>query len=184
MGQGVRSGFFSRLFVLTALSLSNGVLAAEQSISSKSIADPKSTPAAKPADKPSGSSAAGLFSRPAVFRGNLGDMQIQFAVRPKAIVDEGHEGEYFIFGRSQKILLAGEVEGENIFLEESENGTNISGQWEGKLQGDLIQGTWKSADESVSKPFKLKLIPGRTTAQKPAPITKATAANSASAPGR
>lgn len=121
----------------------------------------------------------GLFSKPVIFRGTLGDMPIQFAVRPKEIIDEGLEGEYFIFGQSQKILLAGELEGENIFLEESENGTNISGQWEGKLQGDSIQGTWKSADESVSRPFKLKLIRLHASAQKPRSVRKASSMTSA-----
>lgn len=164
--------------------MSSAVSAAEPPVPLKAGAELKVSSAGKIADKPSGS-ATGLFSKPVVFRGTLGDTPIQFAVRPKAIADEGLEGEYFIFGRSQKILLAGELEDETLFLEESENGTSISGQWEGKLHGDVLQGTWKSADESVSRPFKLKLIPGRTIAQKPGPVRKVSStANAVSAASR
>jgi hypothetical protein len=102
--------------------------------------------------------AAALFSRPVVLNGTLGDAKIQAHLRPKAAIDEGIEGEYFIFGQSQKILLAGELEGEDVVLEESENGTDVSGQWEGKRQGDTIQGKWLSADGAVSKPFALKIM--------------------------
>jgi hypothetical protein len=102
--------------------------------------------------------ASGLFNKPVFLRGTLGDVQIQANVRPKAEIDEGVEGEYFVFGRSQKILLAGELEGDAVFLEESENGTDVSGQWDGKRDGDTIHGTWLSADGSVSKPFMLKAV--------------------------
>lgn len=148
---------YANLLVVSVMCLSNAVFAGEHKNVVKDGAGPKSAPADKfIANSPIG--AAGLFSKPVVFRGTLGDAPIQAAVRPKQIVDEGLEGEYFIFGRSQKILLAGELEGDSIFLEESENGTNISGQWEGKLTGDSIQGAWLSADGSISKPFNLKLI--------------------------
>lgn len=108
-------------------------------------------------------------------------------MRSKEIADEGIEGEYFIFGRPQKILLAGEVEGENIFLEESENGTNISGQWEGTLQGDSIQGTWLSADGSLSKPFNLKRfrLPAHSPKSKSKPMQQLPSAlNATSATNR
>ena len=167
MGQGVSSRFISRLFAIMALCMSSGVPAAEQEISSRTATEPKSESARKAADK-AAADAASLFSKPVVFSGTLGDMAIQLTVRPKEIIDEGLEGEYFVFGRSQKILLAGELEDDRIFLEESENGTNISGQWEGKLRADAVQGTWMSADGAVSKPFELKLIRSSAgSAQKP-----------------
>lgn len=106
------------------------------------------------------STAPVIFQKPVALRGTVGDVQIQVNLRPKAEVDEGHEGEYFIFGNSHKILLAGEIEKDGvIFMEESVNGTDISGQWDGKLEGDVLVGTWMSADGSITKPFSLKIIP-------------------------
>jgi hypothetical protein len=99
-----------------------------------------------------------LFAKPLVLRGTLGNMTVQVNMRPKPEIDEGVEGEYFVFGQSKKILLAGEIEADEVFLEESENGTDVSGQWDGKRQGDTIQGAWLSADGSVSKPFLLKTV--------------------------
>jgi hypothetical protein len=106
------------------------------------------------------STAPVIFQKPVALRGTVGDIQIQVNLRPKEEVDEGHEGEYFIFGNSHKILLAGEIEKDGVlFMEESVNGTDISGQWDGKLEGDVLAGTWMSADGSITKPFSLKIIP-------------------------
>lgn len=117
--------------------------------------------AAVPASAPVAvSSAPVVFQKPVALRGTVGDIQIQVNLRPKEEIDEGHEGEYFIFGNSHKILLAGEIEKDGvIFMEESVNGTDISGQWDGKLEGDVLAGTWMSADGSITKPFSLKIIP-------------------------
>jgi hypothetical protein len=121
-----------------------------------------------PGAKNPASAAAKPFAAPVVLTGTLGEQRIQAKVRPKVEFEDGVEGEYFIFGRSGKILLAGEVEGDDIFLEESENGTDVSGQWEGKRRGDTIEGNWLSADGSVSKPFVLRIMaaqPGRSRAK-------------------
>jgi hypothetical protein len=101
---------------------------------------------------------ASLLSKPVALRGTLGDAMVQFNLAPKTDVEGGYEGDYFLFGHSQKILLAGEADGDELFFEESENGTDVSGQWEGRLNGDTFSGTWQSADGSVSKPFSLKTI--------------------------
>jgi hypothetical protein len=184
VGEGVRAGFALTRSTLAALCLSAAAFASEKSSLTQGGALPKSSLADAAVDERS-ITAAGLFSKPLVFRGTLGDMPIQATVRPKEIVDEGLEGEYFIFGRSQKILLAGELDGDSIFLEESENGTNISGQWEGKLVGDSIKGTWLSADESISKPFSLKLVVVQAALPKPGRAQKPTAtANPVSAKKR
>jgi hypothetical protein len=91
-------------------------------------------------------------------RGTLGDAQVQVSLRPKADVEDSIEGEYFLFGSSQKVLLAGEIEGNELFLEESENGTDVSGQWNGTLNGDIVSGNWQSADGAVTRPFSLKIV--------------------------
>jgi hypothetical protein len=101
--------------------------------------------------------ASGPFARPLTLRGKLGDKPIQMRLRPKQPADEGLEGEYFYFGRSAKILLAGEADGDDLVMEESENGTDVSGQWEGKRQGDSLRGTWTSPDGTVTRPFELHI---------------------------
>ncbi len=153
----MRLAVLRKLVAVTALCLPVAALSADLQAASKESEQRKTEPSSSGASKtPDGF--AGLFSKPVAFRGKLGELSVQATVRPKEIAEEGLEGEYFFFGRSQKILLAGELEGESIFLEESENGTNISGQWEGKLQDGIIQGTWMSADGSISKPFSLRPI--------------------------
>jgi opacity protein-like surface antigen len=111
---------------------------------------------AGPAQAADASAAAGgMFSRPVVLRGTLGNAQIQMTLQPKSDPAEGIEGQYIVFGRSGHILLAGETESGGLLMEESENGTDVSGQWEGQQDGAAVRGTWQSADGSVSKPFLL-----------------------------
>lgn len=133
-------------------------------------------PAAQTAPAP-GANVPALFHKPVFFRGVVGDINVQVNIRPKADIDEGIEGEYFIFGNSHKILLAGEIEGNQLFMEESENGTNISGQWDGKLEGDSLVGSWMSADGTITKPFTLKAVVQKPAA--PAHAAKKAASNTA-----
>jgi hypothetical protein len=122
-----------------------------------------------------------FFAAAPTFHGMLDGVQVQLRLRQKEDMREGLEGDYFVFGRSQKILLAGEFDRDGtIFLEESENGRNVSGQWDGKLDGDAFAGTWMSADGSVSKPFALKMIAAKPAAIGPAlkkPVLKSAAGN-------
>lgn len=97
-----------------------------------------------------------LLSRPVVLRGTLGTQKIQVNLQPKPDED-GLQGTYFAFGQTQKILLAGEVQDDDLVMEESRNGQDVSGQWEGTLQGAAITGTWTAPDGSDSKPFVLQL---------------------------
>jgi hypothetical protein len=102
--------------------------------------------------------AVSFFAKPVVLRGTLGEQPVQLTLRPKIPADEGIEGDYFVFGQSQKILLAGETEDSDLLMEESENGKDVSGQWIGKFAGDAVSGEWQSADGSVSKRFVLKIV--------------------------
>jgi hypothetical protein len=99
-----------------------------------------------------------VFAKPVSLRGTLGEQQVQLNVRPKVPADEGIEGDYFVFGQSQKILLAGEVEANDVVMEESENGKDVSGQWIGTFHADAYDGDWQSADGSVTKHFALKIV--------------------------
>ena len=98
-------------------------------------------------------------AKPLTLRGTLGDVRVQMDLRPKADMADGWEGSYFLFGHSAVILLAGELDGGELALEESENGTDVSGQWNGKLGGGSLSGEWTSFDGSIVKPFNLKIMP-------------------------
>lgn len=97
-----------------------------------------------------------LMTRVMVLRGDIDGRTIQLTLQPKKNED-GLEGRYFFFGGSPDILVAGEVEGDDLVMEESVNGRDVSGQWEGHRQGNAITGTWSSADGSVTKPFSLQI---------------------------
>lgn len=104
------------------------------------------------------------FQAPLVLRGTLGEEQVQMRLRPKAVAGEGLEGEYFVFGHSRTILLAGESEGANLFLEESENGKDVSGHWNARIDGDAISGDWAAPGGKMTKRFVLKVLPSGTKA--------------------
>lgn len=118
------------------------------------------------------------FVKPVTLRGKLGDGDIQVNLRTKEQMEDGVEGEYFYFGRSQNILLAGEIDGEYLFMEESENGTDVSGQWDGKLADNTISGEWQSADGKIKKPFTLRLVRAEDKAKQKSASNGKTAAPS------
>jgi len=91
-------------------------------------------------------------------RGTLGSSKVQVDLRTKEEFEDGIEGGYFLFGQSHTILLAGEIEGDELFLEESVNGKDVSGQWNGKMTGDTITGEWQSVDGMTHKPFSLRIV--------------------------
>ncbi|WP_211465630.1 hypothetical protein [Collimonas silvisoli] len=96
-----------------------------------------------------------LFAKPLILRGTLGDAQIEMHLQLKADPTEGIQGHYVIAGQSAKILLAGESENTDVIMEESINGKDVSGEWAGKLLGNVFSGTWSTTDDAVTKPFAL-----------------------------
>jgi hypothetical protein len=109
-----------------------------------------------PVDNVAGTLRQSLMAHAQVLRGELDGQHIQLTIEPKKNED-GLKGRYFVFGESAEILLAGEVEGDDLIMEESRNGRDVSGQWEGHRQGTTIVGTWSNADGSVTRPFSLQL---------------------------
>lgn len=104
------------------------------------------------------SSGKPAFAQPIILRGTLGSAEVQANLRAQTDGDDGFEGEYLVAGQPQKILLAGELDGDDVFMEESENGKDVSGQWSGRLAGNLFSGTWQSADGLVIKPFSMTIV--------------------------
>lgn len=132
-------------FVLPVILLLAGVPAGAQQVASATA----STVAAP-------GSLQDLVRKPVVLRGTLGEDKIQLSLQPK-VDEDGFEGKYFIFGQGSQILLAGEVDQNDLMMEESHNGKDVSGQWEGSFKNGVLSGTWSTLDGSVSKPFSLKV---------------------------
>jgi hypothetical protein len=99
--------------------------------------------------------------------GTLGTQTIQMHLEVKPEEEDGWRGYYVVAGK--KILLAGEADGQSLSLEESENGIDVSGQWEGKWEGKLLRGTWSSEDGQRSLAFVLEQSATRQTVAAGAP---------------
>ncbi|MBC3933550.1 hypothetical protein [Undibacterium curvum] len=95
------------------------------------------------------------------FSGMLGKQAVHVFLRPKKDEIDGLEGYYTLntSGKTpaKRILLAGELAGDRISLEESQDGTEVSGQWDAELKGGQLTGSWLSADGNTSMEFVLKL---------------------------
>jgi hypothetical protein len=117
--------------------------------------------AADPAVAPpkAGAGLAQLFARPVTLRGTLDGVPIQMELHLKPDDDEALEGSYFLLGKNSKVLLAGEFEEDALMMEESVNGKDVSGLWDGVYDGVSLTGNWSSLDGSVLHPFTLKVFP-------------------------
>ena len=119
------------------------------------------------------SASSEIFARPVFLRGVLGGIQIQMHLHPHSDYEDSVQGDYFSFGKSEKIMLAGEFQEGDLAMEESVNGTDVSGQWIGKLEGAVFRGTWYSDDQSRTKPFELSIFEPKNVMPSAVPITKA-----------
>jgi len=150
MGGGAMTSGISRLLLVFALAGFTICTQAQQVVAGAAVTATPVLAAAMPG------SLQDVLSKPAVLRGTLGDERVQLSVKPKADED-GLEGKYFVFGQSAQIFLAGEVDQNDLMMEESHNGKDVSGQWEGSFKNGLLSGTWSTLDGSVTKPFSLKV---------------------------
>ena len=120
------------------------------SFSSSPVADASSIKALSAASK--------IFASPVYMRGTLGNLRITMYLQPHADYEDSVQGNYSVFGKTEKIMLAGELQGDELSLEESVNGRDVSGQWSGRLDGVVFRGTWYSDDQSRSLPFEVTIF--------------------------
>jgi hypothetical protein len=115
------------------------------------------------------------------FAGMLGSRQIVLRLGPKSDDPSGVHGEYQFTDTGAVILIAGDRDGDTLEVEESNDGTHITGNWVGKFAADgSVAGERMNVDDSDPQPFDLKpLAAGQAVPAPGAPAT-ASAANKAS----
>jgi hypothetical protein len=99
--------------------------------------------------------------------GTLGDKQIEMKLGAKSGPDEdpsGVHGEYQFAGNPAVFLVAGDRDGDTLEIEESNDGTHITGNWVGKFAADgSVSGERMDPDDSNAQPFDLRpAIAGKT----------------------
>jgi hypothetical protein len=109
------------------------------------------------ADNPATASATSAFHA-GVYRGTLGGKNVQAIIDVEAGAEQSLTGTYFVFGEGTTVLLAGEFENDDLYLEESRDGKNVSGVWNGKIRGEHLVGTWSEDGDKAEVPFDLTRV--------------------------
>lgn len=90
------------------------------------------------------------------YTGTLGKRAIVLRLGPKTDDPSGVHGEYQFTDTGEVILVAGDREGDTLEVEESNDGTHITGNWVGKFGPDgVLQGDRMNVDDSDPQPFDL-----------------------------
>ncbi|HXZ09422.1 MAG TPA: hypothetical protein VEI25_15330 [Paraburkholderia sp.] len=93
------------------------------------------------------------------YAGTLGKRQIVLRIGPKTDDPTGVHGEYQFADTGQVILIAGDRDGDTLEVEESNDGTHITGNWVGKFAADgTLAGDRMNTDDSDPQPFDLRLL--------------------------
>ncbi len=98
------------------------------------------------------------------YEGTLGGRAIIVHLGPKT-KEEGVHGEYRYADTGQVILLAGDRDGDVLEIEESNDGTNITGVWEGRFDASgALSADRMNADESDPQPVAVHPVPAAPSA--------------------
>ena len=91
------------------------------------------------------------------YAGTLGKRQIVLRLGPKTDDPSGVYGEYQFADTGEVILIAGDRDNDTLEVEESNDGTHITGNWVGKFAADgSLAGDRMNVDDSDPQPFDLK----------------------------
>lgn len=112
------------------------------------------------------------------YAGMLGSRQIVLRLGAKTDDPSGVHGEYQFTDTREVILIAGDRDGDTLEVEESNDGTHITGNWVGKFAADgSVAGDRMNVDDSDPQAFDLKpLAAGQAV---PAPGAPAVASKAA-----
>lgn len=115
------------------------------------------------AEEPGGASAAvetlapnpGFAHFPS-FEGTLGKRRIVLRLGAKPDDPTGVHGEYQFADTGEVVLVAGDRENDTLEIEESNDGTAITGNWVGRFSADgSLAGERMNVDDSDPQPFDL-----------------------------
>lgn len=97
-----------------------------------------------------------------VYVGTVGDRQVRMRIAPKTDTRDSLQGEYSIGDGKGVRLLSGEWENGAFLMEESDDGTRVSGNWEGQVdRNGAVRGTWTDAyNPAIVLPFFIRPFGG------------------------
>ncbi|ASL42394.1 hypothetical protein bAD24_I02815 [Burkholderia sp. AD24] len=117
------------------------------------------------------------FARFPRYVGMLGARQIVLRLGAKTDDPSGVHGEYQFTDTGEVILIAGDHDGDTLEVEESNDGTHITGNWVGKFAADgSVAGDRMNVDDSDPQPFDLKPLAAGQAVPPPGAPASATAA--------
>lgn len=101
------------------------------------------------------------------YDGMLGSRRIVLRLGRKTDADDptGVHGEYQFVDTGEVVLVAGDREGDVLEIEESNDGTAITGNWVGRFAADgSLAGDRMNIDDSEPQPFALRPLAGLSSA--------------------
>ena len=122
------------------------------------------------------------FAKFPQYAGTLGKRQIVLRLGAKTGRDDagGVHGEYQYADTGEVILIAGDRDGDTLEVEESNDGTHITGNWVGKFAADgSLEGERMNVDDSEPLEFSLRPLAAGQSAAAPVPKPAQPAAPSA-----
>ena len=111
------------------------------------------------------------FAKFPQYAGTLGQRQIVLRLGAKTDDPSGVHGEYQFADTGEVILIAGDRDGDTLEVEESNDGTHITGNWVGKFTADgSIEGERMNVDDSNPLEFSLRPLAAGQKAPSAAPV--------------
>lgn len=111
------------------------------------------------------------FAKFPQYAGTLGKRQIVLRLGAKTDDPSGVHGEYQFADTGEVILIAGDRDGDTLEVEESNDGTHITGNWVGKFAADgSIEGERMNVDDSNPLEFSLRPLAAGQKAPPAAPV--------------
>ncbi|AMV42718.1 hypothetical protein [Paraburkholderia caribensis] len=111
------------------------------------------------------------FAKFPQYAGTLGKRQIVLRLGAKTDDPSGVHGEYQFADTGEVILIAGDRDGDTLEVEESNDGTHITGNWVGKFAADgSIEGERMNVDDSNPLEFSLRPLAAGQKAPSASPV--------------
>lgn len=100
------------------------------------------------------------YAKYPIYTGVIGDMPIRMRLGPKTGEIDSVHGEYVAGNAAGVRLVTGEYENGGFLMEESDDGTHVTGTWEGAIDGHgVVRGTWTDVGhDGHTLPFVLRPV--------------------------